>query len=80
MWKDREIYTNNHKTFAFFTINPLNFFLSTLVKHTLFSPNYSSLQTKSNFLSLISSNQKQLSTIESSTATAKGNDKSEIRS
>ena len=62
-----EIYENNHKTFAIFTINPLNFFLSTLAKHTIFSPNYPSLQTKNNFLSLISSNQRQLFTLESST-------------
>lgn len=41
-----EIYENNHKIFAIFTINLLNFFLSTLAKHTLFSPNYPSLQTK----------------------------------
>ena len=41
-----EIYENNHKIFAIFTINPLNFFLSTLAKHTLFSPNYPSLQSK----------------------------------
>ena len=41
-----EIYENNHKIFTIFTINPLNFFLSTLAKHTFFSPNYPSLQTK----------------------------------
>ena len=63
----REIYKNNHKTFVIFTINFLNFFLSTLTKHTLFSPNYPSLQTKSKFLSFLSSKQRQLSTLESST-------------
>ena len=45
-----EIYENNHKIFTIFRINPLNFFLSTLAKHTLFSPNYPSLQTKRNLV------------------------------
>ena len=70
-----EIYKNNYKTFTIFTINSLNFFLSTLAKHTLFSPNYPCLQIKSNFLSPFSSNQTQFCTLESSLATAKGNDK-----
>ena len=41
-----EIYKNSHKIFAIFTINPFNFFLSILAKHTLFSSNYPSSQTK----------------------------------
>ena len=73
-----EIYENNHKYFVIFTTNPLNFFLSTLVKHKPFSPNYPSLQTKSNNLSHISSNQTQLN--HQPTAMAKDNGKSEIRS
>ena len=71
-WK---IDKNNHKIFIIFTINSLNFFLSTLAKHTLFSSNYPYLQTKNNFLSPILSNQIRLCTLELSPATAKGNGK-----
>ena len=71
-----EIYENNHKIFVIFIINPLNFFLSTLAKYRLFSPNYPSLQTKNNFRQTKGSfpllNHQP-------TATIKDNDKSEIR-
>ena len=56
-----EIYEYNHKYFVIFTINHLNFFLSTLAKDKLISTNYPSLQNKTNIVSSISSNQTQLS-------------------
>ena len=61
-----EIYENNHYYFIIFAINPLNFFLSTLAKHKPFFTNYPSLRNKTNIVSPISPNQKQLFALDSS--------------